>query len=86
LKITKSHPASKGNRVKKVFSIDYQSFTNINLTAMPVRGIILVEKTFRSRKGVPPAGIDLVMTFSGTQETDIRQCECEFECGKEREI
>lgn len=35
LKITKSHPASKGNRVKKVFSIDYQSFTNINLTAMP---------------------------------------------------
>lgn len=50
LKITKSHPASKGNRVKKVFSIDYQSFTNINLTAMPSGVLLFKEQKNRTFK------------------------------------
>lgn len=36
-KITKSNPVSKKNGVEKIILPHYQSFTNINLTAMPER-------------------------------------------------
>jgi hypothetical protein len=35
VKNTKSNPISKRNGVKKVFFINYQSITNLTLTAMP---------------------------------------------------
>lgn len=40
MKETKSNPVSKRNGVKKTSFIEYQSFTNINLTAMPSKGVI----------------------------------------------
>ena len=38
VKVTKLSPASKRIGVKKICSADYQQLTNINLTAMPLRG------------------------------------------------
>ncbi|NLD48820.1 MAG: hypothetical protein GX660_16780 [Clostridiaceae bacterium] len=37
----------------------------------------MVEKTFRSREGVPPDGIEQETALSGTQETGIRKYEYE---------
>jgi len=39
-KNTKSNPASKGDRVKKIFFPVYQINTDVSLTAIPYQGAI----------------------------------------------